>query len=121
MDLGELLGITIDTAEEDHAVVVLDVDERHLNPGGTVHGGALATLADTAMGAAVAAGTEEGERPVTVEMKVSYLEPGGPGRLVATAKVRKRGRRMTILEVDIEQEGDLVAFATATFTTVHPR
>ena len=118
MDLGELLGIRVESAEEDRAVVVLDVDERHLNPGGTVHGGALATLADTAMGAAVAAGADGDERPVTVEMKVSYLEPGGPGRLTARSIVRKRGRRITILEVEIEQDGDLVAFGTATFTTV---
>lgn len=118
MDLGELLGIRVESAEQDRAVVVFDADERHLNPGGTVHGGALAALADTAMGAAVAAGSDEGERPVTVEMKVSYLEPGGPGRLTARSIVRKRGRRITILEVEIEQDDELVAFGTATFTTV---
>lgn len=57
MHLGELLDITIETAEADRAVVVLDADERRLDGGGTVHGGALATLADTAVGAAVAAAT----------------------------------------------------------------
>jgi uncharacterized protein (TIGR00369 family) len=117
MDLGTLLGLDVEHLDEGGARVCLTADERHLNPGGTVHGGAIATLCDTAMGAAVMAGAD-GERPVTVEMKVSYLEAAKPGLLTATANVRRRGSRLTILEVDVEQEGEVVAFATATFTTV---
>jgi uncharacterized protein (TIGR00369 family) len=117
MDLGTLLGLDVEALDEGGAEVRLTADERHLNPGGTVHGGAIATLVDTAMGAAVSAGAD-GERPVTVEMKVSYLEPAGPGLLTATAKVRRRGSRLTIMEAEVEQDGDVVAFATATFTTV---
>ena len=117
MDLGSLLGLDVEALDEGGATVRLEVDERHLNPGGTVHGGTIATLCDTAMGAAVAAGAGE-QRPVTVEMKVSYLEAAGPGLLTATAQVRRRGSRLTILEAEVEQGGEVVAFATATFTTV---
>jgi acyl-CoA thioesterase len=110
------VGMDVLSGEGDKVQVALDADERHLNPYGTVHGGALATLADVAMGTAVATGDN---RPVTVEMKVTYLEAAPPGRLVATATVRRRGSRITIVECDIDDaEQKAVAHAIATFTTV---
>ncbi len=116
----ELLGIELVSAEEGMARLMLQAEERHLNPGGTVHGGAIATLLDTAMGTAVATTTGGGEIPVTVEMKVNYLEPGQQGMLAATARIHKRGRRFTVLEADVVQEenGEVIAYATGTFTTV---
>jgi uncharacterized protein (TIGR00369 family) len=116
----ELLGIEVVSAEEGMARLMLQAEERHLNPGGTVHGGAIATLLDTAMGTAVATTTGGGEIPVTVEMKVNYLEPGQQGLLAATARIHKRGRRFTVLEADVVQEesGEVIAYATGTFTTV---
>jgi uncharacterized protein (TIGR00369 family) len=116
----ELLGIEVVSAEKGMARLMLQAEERHLNPGGTVHGGAIATLLDTAMGTAVATTTGGGEIPVTVEMKVNYLEPGQQGMLAATARIHKRGRRFTVLEADVVQEesGEVIAYATGTFTTV---
>jgi len=63
--------------------VVVDARDEHLNPHGCVHGGLLATMLDVAMGNAVA--EAGGERPVTVALSVTYLEPGQRGRLSATA------------------------------------
>ena len=93
-------------------------DDRHLNQGGTVHGGAVATLVDVAMGAAVFAGTDDDERPVTIEMKVNYLDAGQTGTLRAVATVRRRGSRFTVLEAEVLQDDRVLAFATGTFTTV---
>lgn len=118
MALGELLGIEIDRADDDGATVSMEVGDDHLNSAGTVHGGALATLVDVAMGMAVFQGTDEDERPVTVEMKVNYLEGGGRGKLTSTAKVRRRGNRFTVLEAEVEQDGQVIAFATGTYTTI---
>ena len=115
----DLVGLSVERMEDGSARVTLDATEEHLNAGGSVHGGALATLVDTAMGAAVAAGPAEGA-PVTIELKVSYLEPGRQGTLEAVAQVRKRGKRVTIVEAEVTQreDGEVVALATATFTTV---
>ena len=112
----DLVGLTIVESEGDDVVTVaLDADERHLNAHGTVHGGAIATLCDTAMGAAVFTGDNA---PVTIEMKVTYLEPVPPGRVLATARVRRRGSRVTIVETDVtDVDGASVAHAIATFTT----
>lgn len=118
MDLAELLGIDVSRSDEDSATATLLADARHLNPGGTVHGGAIATLVDVAMGAAVFAGGDEGERPVTIEIKLNYLDAGEPGPLRATSRVRRRGSRFTVLEAEVTQHDEVIAFATGSFTTV---
>jgi len=98
----------------DGSTVVVDAVDEHLNPHGTVHGGLLATMLDVAMGEAVA--EAGGERPVTVALTVTYLEPGRAGRLEATARVRKRGKRLLIVEGEVTQDGDVLADALGTFS-----
>jgi uncharacterized protein (TIGR00369 family) len=112
---GELVGLRTLEMEDGVARVVLDAGPQHLNPHGTVHGGAIATLADTAMGSAVVAADDEAS-PATIEMKVTYIEPGRPGEILATARVRKKGRHISIVEAEITQEGELIAHAISTFT-----
>lgn len=114
------IGIDVVRADEgDEAEAAIEAGDAHLNPHGTVHGGVIAALVDSAMGAAVAT---EDAAPVTIALTVTYLEPASPGRLVARAKVRRRGSRITIVEADITDEGDeAVAHAVATFTTIDSR
>ncbi len=113
---GGVVGLDVARSDDGDAEVVLDVTDEHLNSHGSVHGGAIATLVDVAMGAAVAT---DGSRPVTIEMKVTYLEPASGGRLVAAARVRRRGSRITIVEADVTDDGgEAVAHAIATFTTL---
>ena len=116
----ELVGTELMEAEEGHAVVELRAEDKHLNPGGTVHGGAVSTLIDISMAEALNSMTGEDERPVTIEIKVNYLEPGEPGTLVCSAKVRKSGKRITIVEAEVTQREseEVVALATATYTLV---
>ena len=117
--LAALLGIEVADTEPDRAVVELDADERHLNHHGTVHGGAIATMVDSAMGAAVRREDTHDEAPVTIEMKVTYLRPAHPGRLRAEAAIRRRGKRIVIAEVDVlDADGEAVAHGIGTFTSV---
>ncbi len=114
-----LVGFEVASMADGRAQLVLDVEPRHLNPHGTVHGGAIATLVDSAMGAAVATTTGDGEGPVTIEMKVTYLEPARSTQLRANAEIRRRGKRITIVEADVvDADDEAVAHAIATFTTV---
>ena len=118
MAFRELLGIDIDERGGGRAKLLFRANEEHLNDGGIVHGGAIATLADCAMGSALASTLAEGEQPVTVEAKVNYLEPGERGTIVAEARVRRKGKRFTVLEAEVTQQesGEHIAYATATFT-----
>src|SRR3954465_5172949 len=87
--LGMQLGASEDSPEGRDSVVRLEATEHHLNIGGVVHGGVLASLIDTAMGRAVPSGTDSST--ATSQLTVTYLEPARPGRLVATARITKRG------------------------------
>ena len=88
------------------AVGSLDVDDRHLNPNGIVHGGVVFTLADTAMGRATMAVLGEGQICASIEVSVRYLRPIPGGRLVATASVLRAGRRIVHLECSVTIDGD---------------
>ncbi|HTI35477.1 MAG TPA: PaaI family thioesterase [Miltoncostaea sp.] len=113
------LGIRDRKIDEGRAEVVMEAGDAHLNPAGAVHGGAIAALVDVAMGRAFGSLIDDGERPVTIEMKVNYLEPGRPGELVAVAEVRRRGRRFTVVQADVVQveDGETLAEAMGTFTS----
>ena len=104
-------------AHDGSARLVVEVDDRHLNHAGAVHGGLLATLVDLTMGAAVRSAVDE-EVPATSQLTVTYLRPGQPGQLLVTAKVSKRGQSLTVCEADIEQDGQALVHALATFALV---
>ena len=82
-----------------------------------MHGGAISTLVGISMTEAIGTTVAEGgERPVTVEMKVNYMAPGFPGS--SNARVRKGGKRVTVVEVVQEEDGEVVALANGTYTIV---
>ncbi len=112
-----LVGAGTPTSSDGEARLEVEVGERHLNPAGTVHGGMLATLVDTTMGAAVRSAVDD-EVPATSQLTVTYLRPGKPGLLVVTARVHKRGENLTICEAEVEQDGRSLVHALATFALV---
>jgi len=84
-----------------------------------VHGGAIATLADEALASAAFTAAEEGETTVTADLKVDFLRPARPGRLIARATVRHRTRRLAFCETTIEEaSGQVVAEARAVIAYV---
>jgi uncharacterized protein (TIGR00369 family) len=116
----DTLGVHGRTADDGTARLELDATEEHLNEAGTVHGGVLATLVDTAMGQAVRSRTGAGDVPATSQLTVTYLRPGKPGRLQATGRVSKQGDHLTVCEADVEQDGRALVHAVATFAVLHP-
>ena len=113
MGFREHVALDIEPQGDGTSVVAVEAGEDHLNPNGSVHGGVLATMIDVAMGTAVA--TTGGQSPVTVSLAVTYLEPAQAGRLEARARVRKRGRRLMVVEAEVVQGEDVVVDALGTF------
>jgi len=88
---------------------------RHGNVMGTLHGGVLATLADTAMGFAFATTLAGEETFATLEMKVSFLRPVWSTTLTASAHVVHRGKTTGLVECRVTDERDrLIGHATST-------
>src|SRR3954466_624678 len=107
----DTLGVYGRTAEDGTAQLELDATDRHLNEAGTVHGGVLATLVDTAMGQAVRSLTGDDDVPATSQLTVTYLRAGKPGRLEVVGRVSKQGEHLTVCEADVEQEGRTLVHA----------
>lgn len=105
-------------AENGHARLEFDAGEEHLNPAGTLHGGVLATLVDTAMGLA-ARSTIDDDVPATSQLTVTYLRPGRAGPLAVTAQVRKQGEHLVVCDAEVEQDGQDLVHAVATFAVLH--
>jgi uncharacterized protein (TIGR00369 family) len=113
------LGVRPEEADDGRAQARFEATEEHLNPAGTVHGGVLATLVDTAMGLAVRSVTGADDVPATSQLTVTYLRPGKPGTLQVTAQVRTQGEHLTVCDADVEQEGRDLVHAVATFAVLH--
>jgi uncharacterized protein (TIGR00369 family) len=113
-----LLGIKIEGAGNGQARVRLPFQPNILNDGGLqapIHGGAIASLIDTA--AVTAVWTAPGIRQsATIAMSINYLNTGVQSDLIAIAQVRKRGRRIVNLSVEvIDQSGKPIADSLVTF------
>ena len=99
--------------------MVMDVEERHSNPMGTVHGGILCDLADAAMGMAYYSTLADGESFTTLELKINFLRPFWQGRLVANGHVVSSGTTIGLTECEvIDANGRLIAHATSTCMTL---
>lgn len=114
-------GIDLVRAEPGEVEVALRAEDHHLNLLGTVHGGMLATVADTAMGLAMRTRAEPGSAYVTAQLDVHYLVPGRAGRIVGIGRAVKSGRQTGYAEADVLEGDRLLARASATFIVVRER
>ncbi len=95
----------------------LPVTQALYNPSGIVHGGAITSLVDSAMGLAVVTTLGEGENFTTAELKVNFLRPitTDSGPLRSIGRVLHRGRQLVVTEGDVFDAGNqLVARASGT-------
>ena len=103
------LGIELDSIEPGRARLSLDVKQKHLQLAGIMHGGAIATLIDTAVAFAIVGASEPGARFTTIEMKVNYLSPIREGRVTADATLIRDGRRIVVADCDVHDSGGKLA------------
>lgn len=105
----------LDAIAFDHAVVSMQTDTCHLQAYGIIHGGALATLIDTATFWAVFLRLPEGDGLVNVDLKLNYLKPVTDGALTATGRCIRAGRSLSYAEAGVtDAAGQLVAHGTST-------
>jgi uncharacterized protein (TIGR00369 family) len=105
------------SAEHGRVIVHLTPQEFHYNPLGTVHGGVLATVLDTAAGCAVHSTLPPGVGYTSVDLTTKYLRPVtvDSGTLRGEGTVLSAGRRTALAEAKItDGKGRLVAHATST-------
>lgn len=98
------LGIQLVDMQPDVATLRLPFTDSLITIGTTIHGGAIASLIDTA--AMVAAWSDasvsENPRGTTVSLTVTYLAPANSEDIQATARVLQRGRNIVFLDVEVQ-------------------
>jgi uncharacterized protein (TIGR00369 family) len=118
-----LLGMSIVEVEPGRAVFELEPAEFQFNPIGTVHGGVLATLLDSAMGCAVHSLLPTGSGYTTLELKVNFLRrvTTETGRIRCDGSVIHLGRTVATAEArTADGQGRLIAHATTTCLLLGP-
>jgi len=93
-------------------IMTMHCQDQHTNLYGNTHGGAIASLADSACGISLTVALHRDEYAMTQHLDVSYLKPAAKGLLRAEGRILSRGGNSAVLEADIFNEsGEKVAHA----------
>ncbi len=109
---GYASGVEITQIEKDFGLGILTVGDSSFNPGGTVHGGALFTLADTVAGGFV---LMNGGNCVTSHASFDYFRPACGPAITCRVTPKKMGRGLCIVAVELTDVASKVV-AAGTFT-----
>lgn len=96
----------------------LTIKEKHLATPVAAHGGVIAALADSTLGVAALAYSQQfGNLVSTVEFKINYLKPVLLGDTIkGVSRIRQAGKRLVFVDADfINQRDELIATASGTF------
>ncbi|MCF6320144.1 MAG: PaaI family thioesterase [Rhizobiaceae bacterium] len=102
--------------------VVMNIDEKHLRPGGTISGPTMFALADVSAYLVILAHIGKVALAVTTSLNINFLAKPPLANLVAECRLIKLGKRLAVCEVHINsvENNQLVAQATATYS-IPPR
>ncbi len=104
-----LLSMRMNRLEMGAAEFVIDVEPKHRQLMGVVHGGVMAALIDTAAFWAVYFAIEDESRWLTsVDLKLNYLAPATGGRLIARGRQIKTGKTLCYAEARVVDEDQKV-------------
>jgi uncharacterized protein (TIGR00369 family) len=110
------LGIELDDVSNGTATIALNIRKELTQNHGVVHGGAIASLIDSATAFAIISLLEPKEKVTTVDLTISYLRPLTDGRVTAVARVVRAGRRLFVVSADVkDSDGKLAATALSTY------
>jgi uncharacterized protein (TIGR00369 family) len=112
------LGMRLDEIQPGRAILSLPFSEHVVTIGGIVHGGAIASLIDTAAMVAAWSGSAvpDSMRGTTVGLSISYLAPANQEDICAIATVLRQGRSLAYVDVEVRAaSGALVAKGLVTY------
>ena len=98
------------------AVVRLPIEDKLTNAIGLVHGGAIFSAADSAVGMALVGLTQRDEKISTLEMKINYMKPVRGREIVAEARILHRGSQTAVGDVEVRDEAhNIIAKGLGTY------
>lgn len=117
MPVSAIFGFLFGARDEHQATVELPLRPEFLQGEARVHGGILATLADTSAVYLLISGLPLGRTLTSIEFKLNFVRPAllERGAVAARARLVKRGRQVALVDVELEQQGELVAKGLFTY------
>jgi uncharacterized protein (TIGR00369 family) len=117
MGVARFLGYRLVSRTDNEAVLAAPVRPELLQVDGCVHGGMIATLADTAAVWLLYPDLPEDRTLTSIEFKLNFTCPARleAGDLVARARLVKRGRTVALSDVEVSQGDQLVAKGLFTY------
>ena len=112
------LGLELCEIKSGEVSVCLDVRDELKQNQNVVHGGAVASLIDTASAFAILTTLAPDERVTTTDLTIHYLRPITGGRLIAKARIIRAGRRVFVVNVDVDNDGRLAATAVTGYLKI---
>jgi len=111
-----LLSMKIRDVRIGYSLLEIDLEKKHLQPFGHVHGGVYASIIDAAAFWAFYYSVNDQQAGVTtVDLKLNYLAPAAGGRLTAKGRQIKAGKTLGYAEAEVLNEsGDILAHGTST-------
>ena len=109
----------VDHGESGRAIIHYRARMEMCHSGGIVQGGFVTGWIDAAMAHVVMARTNFEFSPLSLEIKVSFLQSAGPGLIIAEAWIERMGRKTAFLEGLIKNEqGEVLAKGSSTVRLV---
>jgi len=115
--LSESLGFVrqVETGDPSRCILHYKATMAMCHSGGIVQGGFVTGWIDAAMAHAVLAATEFTKTPLSLEIKISFLQSAAPGLVIAEGWIEKMGRSTAFLEGRLTDEaGNVLAKGTST-------
>ena len=109
-----LIGLELGEISPGAATIHLEVRDDLRQNQGVIHGGAVASLIDTAAAFAVLTQIEINERVSTTDLTIHYLRPANSGRLTASARIVRAGRRLIVVSVEVTNDQDILVATAVT-------
>jgi uncharacterized protein (TIGR00369 family) len=117
----QLLGMKVLEIQDGTCRIEMPFRKKLTHPYGIVHGGAIASLADSAVAMALISLVKPTDRITTIEFKINFFVPFSRGKLMAKAKVIYRGSKTAVGDVEVRNEKrKLMAKVIATYNIANP-
>ncbi|HEV8376033.1 MAG TPA: PaaI family thioesterase [Candidatus Polarisedimenticolia bacterium] len=111
------LGMRCISRDKGRSEYELTIGPDHLNRRGVAHGGVVASLLDSALGASVVSTLTPEEWTGTLELSVQFRDPVRPGVVTANGRLARRGKSVAFAEGEIrDAAGKILASAHGVWT-----
>ena len=112
-----LLGMEVKKIKGGKSRIEMPFKQDLTHPYGIAHGGAIASLADSAVAMALIDLVDPEDRITTIEFKINFFASVDKGKLEAHAKIIHKGSKTAVGDVQVVNEkGKLVAKLVATYS-----